>query len=44
MKKRLYSFFMLKFAEKNIYSIRWNNSNVFNVQNCQFVLFDTVIN
>lgn len=44
MKKRVYSFLMLKGIFKSRSLTRWNNSNIFNVQNCQFVLFDTVIN
>lgn len=44
MKKRVHSFLMLKGVFKSDYLIRWNNSNIFDVQNCQFVLFDTVIN
>lgn len=44
MKKRVHNLLMLSTAFKSKYFVRWNNSNIFNVQNCQFVLFDTVIN
>lgn len=44
MKKTIHSFLMRKGSFNSNYLVIWNNSNVFDVQNCQFVLFDTVIN
>lgn len=48
MTNRIYNFsyyyLHAKPAIKQNCLIGWNNSNIFRVQNCQFVLFDTVIN
>ncbi len=44
MKNTIHTLFVLKSEPVYTYRNRWNNSNILYVQNCQFVLFDTVIN